>query len=164
MQHHYWTVLKTKDTASQEARRHIESCGFETYHPMFRAKPKRGVRKDVPLFPFYLIVKVNEQWRSLSSMRGVSKIFMAGAKPAKIADEDVQRFRDLEDELGYYVMPETEPPKFQMKQPVVVQEGWMRGCSGVYHGIAGTSRERVKVLFSILGVPQVLEMSAYDIA
>ena len=94
MQHHYWTVLKTKDTASQEARRHIESCGFEIYHPMFRAKPKRGVRKDVPLFPFYLIVKVNEQWHSLSSMRGVSKIFMAGAKPAKIADEDVQRFRD----------------------------------------------------------------------
>jgi len=97
-------------------------------------------------------------------MRGVSRIFMAGAKPAKVSDEDIQRFKDLEDELGYYIMPEHEPPMFKRAQPIVVQSGWMSGCSGVYQGLSGTSRERVKVLFSILGVPKVMDMSAYDIA
>ncbi len=164
---HYWTVLKTKQTTSMEARQHVGRQGFEIYHPMYRSRPERGVRRNLPLFPYYLLVKVNtrvEQWKSLKSTRGVSHLFLSGERPARVPDEHVQQFRDIENDMGYVVLPEHDAPRFQSQEPVSVRSGWLAGCEGIYHGLAGNTHERVKVLFSILGKPQVLEVSAFDLA
>ena len=166
MQRKYWTVLKTKDATSKVARREVGQQGFEIYHPLYRTPPKLGVRKNLPLFPYYLLVRVNpkcDEWRNLCSTRGVSRVFMSGDHPSYISDLDVQRFRELEDDWGYFTLPEHAAPRFARLSSVQVKLGWMEGCHGVYQGLAGTSHERVKVLFSILGVPKILEMSAFDL-
>ena len=145
----------------------MRCLGFEIYHPLFRTRPKLGVRKNLPVLPYYLLVRVNlrdEKWKDLCSARGVSYVFMSGDRPSYVADVDVKRFRELENEDGYVTVPEHEAPRFVKDSAVQIQFGWMNGCSGIYQGLAGTSYDRVRVLFNLLGVPKVLEMSAFDLA
>ena len=134
---------------------------------MYRGSRNRGVRAILPLLPNYLLVRINvrrDRWQSLKSTRGVSDMFLVNELPSRVPDEDVQRFRDAENEMGYIVLAEHDAPRFHSNDPIHVHSGWLAGCTGIYQGLAGVSHERVKVLFSILGQPKVLEMSAFDLA
>src|SRR4029077_4881351 len=95
----YWTVLRTKQPNSADARRHILRCGFQILHLMYRKRPKDGVRKIMPLFPYYLLVRIDpntEDWKSLNFMRGARCLIQNGNKmPAYVSDEDVKRFREI---------------------------------------------------------------------
>jgi transcription antitermination factor NusG len=166
MRNRFWAVLATKQASSMDARRHVVQQDFEIYHPMYRSRPDRGVRQVLPLFPYYLLVRIDlrKNWKSLSSTRGVRQIMMNGITPSPVPDEDVRRFRDLENELGYFEHPDTEAPRFHANEPVVGTTGLFAGCSGIYQGLVGNSHERVRVLFRILGVPKVLEVKAFDLA
>ena len=166
-QQRFWSVLKTKQAASSDARQNVSAQDFEICHLMFRERPVRGVRRIRPLFPYYLLVRVDlrRDWRVLHSTRGVSTLFMSGDKPAIVADHHVEKFRQIQNELGYYEdRDHGEAPRFSRGEDVVVRNGWMTDCEGVYQGLAGLGPERVKVLFVILGQPKVMEMSAFDLA
>jgi transcription antitermination factor NusG len=163
----YWTVLRTKQASSADARKYVVQQGFEIYHPLYRTRPEFGVRRILPLFPHYLLVRINvrrQQWQKLRHTRGVAMMFMSGDVPSQVGDEHVAHFRALENEMGYYEMPEHEAPRFTPWEPVIGLGGLFEGCEGVYQGIAGNSHERVRVLFHILGQPKVVEMKAYDLA
>lgn len=163
--HRYWAVLKTKQASSKEARKHVANQDFEFYHPMYRERPVFGVRRVLPMFPYYLLVRINERkqnWRVLSNTRGVSSVLLMNGEPSRVSDEHVQSFRDLENELGYCELAEHEAPSFTERQGVRGINGIFAGCSGIYQGLAG-SRERVRVLFQILGRPKVVEMKAFDL-
>lgn len=167
-QRKHWTVLATKQPNSADARKHIRRQGFEVAHLMYRKRPKHRVRKIMPLFPYYLLVRINpsdDRWKDLNSTRGVRKVFQNGnGKPTYIADEHVKKFRDIENEMGYVVVPEHEAPRFNANEIVEVCEGWLKGCQGIYKGLAGASHERVRVLFNILGIAKMLELNAFDLS
>jgi transcription antitermination factor NusG len=161
----YWAVLKTKQASSKDARKHVSNQNFEFYHPMYRERLLHGVRRVMPMFPFYLLVRINERkqdWRVLCSTRGVSSVLLNGGVPSRVLDEDVQSFRDLENELGYCELEEHEPPRFTERQGVRAVNGLFAGCEGIYQGTV-KSHERVRVLFQILGRPKVVEMKAFDL-
>jgi transcription antitermination factor NusG len=164
--HRYWALLKTKQANSADARRHVRRQGFEIYHPEYRSRQNlRNVRR-LPLFPFYLLVRVDvrERWQSLNSTTGVSHVFTSNELPSRVQDADIRRFRDIENRNGLVQLDQLLAPRFDPDQPVVATGGWVEGCEGIYQGLVGDSAARVRVLFSILGKPTVLEVSAFDLA
>ena len=168
--HHKWIVLATKQPNSADARRNISRQHFEILHLLYRKKRNRGIRKVMPLFPFYLLVRIDvrdESWKNLNYTRGVRRVFQNGCGgPAIVPDECVKMFKKMEADSpsGYVEVAEHEAPRFRQNETVEVREGWLRGCMGMYRGLAGASADRVRVLFSILGIPKVVELSAFDVA
>jgi transcriptional antiterminator RfaH len=164
----FWMVVKTKQASSSDALQHIRNQEFEIFHPLFRLAPVNGVRKVAPLFPHYLLVRVDERyqdWKVLASTRGVDYILMCGDKPGHVSDQVIADLRQLTDDSydGYYHDPEEDPPMFAKDCAVVGLRGLFVGKYGIYKGLAGTRGDRVRVLFNILGRESQFELNAYDL-
>ncbi len=158
----FWTVLKTKQASSRDAVQHVRRQSFEVFHPLYRQRSVRGVRKATALFPHYLMVRVDERkqdWRVLASTKGVSGVL------GKIRDEHVEAIRVLTDETpdGYYHDPKHEPPRFARGEPVLGLRGLFADKFGIYRGLAGNRGDRVRVLFNILGREAEFELRAEDL-
>lgn len=163
----FWTALKTKQASSSDAVANVRRQGFEYFHPQYRRRSVRGVRAVSPLFPYYLIVRVDERkqdWRVLASTRGVASVLTMSDKPSIIRDERVAELRHLVDDTddGYYHDPQCEHPTFTPGESVEGLRGLFEGKFGVYRGLAGSSAARVRVLFSILGRDAEFEVYADD--
>lgn len=159
----YWLVAKTKQSSSRDAVKHVRNQGFEYFHPLFRKRAVRGTRAVAALFPYYLLIKVNERkqdWRVLSSTKGISTII------GKARTEEVERIRSLTDntEDGYYHDPACDHPRFTPGESVEGLRGLFKDKFGTYVGLAGNSAARVRVLFSILGREAEFEVRADDLA
>ncbi len=163
----FWTVLKTKQPSSNDAVENVEAQGFEYFHPRYRRRPVRGVRRVAPLFPHYLMVRVDESyqnWKVLCSTKGVSSVLMSGDRPGHVSDEAVEDIRSLLAEDGLYVDPLHEAPLFPTDCEVEGLRGLFAGKHGRYKGLAGNRGDRVRVLFRILGREAEFELGAQDIA
>lgn len=96
-----------------------------------------------PLFPRYLFVWIEEQWKSLLGTFGVTEIILVGDRPASVADNIIEGLKAREVE-GHIVLPgSSSSPKFKPGQKVRIQSGIFAGQSGVYDGMATSDRERV---------------------
>lgn len=162
----YWTVLETKQRTSADARRHVAAQGFPIYHPMFREASDRGVRQPRPLLPNYLFVQVDIRdaaWCALRSTRGVSRVMTISGVPALVSDEYVEHMHSCEDELGYYVIPEHEAPRFAPGQLVRGKRGLFEDQVGIYEGLGRTHRDARRIVFDILGRSAEFEVSVHDL-
>jgi transcriptional antiterminator RfaH len=164
----FWIVLKTKQASSRDAVLQTLRQGFEIFHPKLRLQSLRGVRKPAPLFPHYLIVRVDERkqnWKVLCSTRGVSYVLMDGDRPSRIRDEVVAKLRHLTDDTpdGYFFDHTQEAPRFKPDCTVLGLRGLFEDKFGTYRGLAGNRAERVRVLFSILGKEAEFEVNACDL-
>ncbi len=126
------------------------------------------MRQTTALFPYYLMVRVDvrkQDWRVLSSTKGVSSILLDGLLPGRVLDEDVARLRSLTDDTddGYYHDPKCEHPRFTQGESVEGLRGLFQDKFGTYVGLAGNSAARVRVLFSILGREAEFEVRADDL-
>lgn len=163
----YWIVLKTKQASSSDAVANVRSQDFELFHPTFRMRPVRGVRRVAALFPNYLMVRVDElrqDWRVLSSTRGVSSVLLFGDVPGYVSDESVRDLQVLTDDTddGYYHDPLHEHPRFIPGSSVEGLRGLFVGKYGTYRGLSGNRGDRVRVLFNILGREAEFEVGADD--
>jgi transcription antitermination factor NusG len=165
----FWMVLKTKQASSSDAIENARKQGFEVFHPQYRLRPVRGIRKIVALFPFYLLVNVDEtinDWKVLASTRGVERILMnSDNEPGYVSDQAIADIRTLTDDShdGYYHDPNHEPPVFAKDAVVMGKRGLFVGKHGIYKGLAGTRGDRVRVLFTLLGKTSHFELNAYDL-
>jgi transcriptional antiterminator RfaH len=163
-------VLRTKQAASTDAVVNVRNQNFEIFHPTFRRRPgARGVRRVSPLFPHYLMVRIRncaDDWSVLNNTRGVARVLLSGEQPARVPDRVVSDWRKLVEETddGYYHDPEHDGPSFVRGDEVRGLRGLFKGKLGVYRGLAGNRRDRVRVLFSILGRDAEFELSVYDLA
>lgn len=161
----------TKQASSSDARANLRNQDFEYFHPQFRKRAVNGVRAVTALFPYYLIVRIDDRkhgkdgWRVLSSTRGVRGIILDGDKPGRVPDECVSDLRALTDDTvdGYYRDPDSEHPSFEPGAPVLGLRGLFAEKFGTYKGLAGNSGARVRVLFSILGREAEFEVRADDL-
>jgi transcription antitermination factor NusG len=166
--HRFWTVLKTKQSSSSDARANVANQDFEFFHPTFRMRAVRGVRRVAPLFPFYLMVRVDERrqdWRALCSTRGVSCVLLSGDGPGQVPDAVVSDFRAIVDDTddGYYHDPQHDSPRFSPGAAVEGTRGLFEGKYGTYRGLAGNRGDRVRVLFDILGREAEFEVGVDDL-
>lgn len=165
----YWVALKTKQVSSRDARSNIQSQGFEYLHPEFRRRERNGVRRCAPLFPFYLLVCVDEterqNWKALSSTKGVSYVLTMSETPSIVPNEFIHRMREAIDgsEDGYYPDPAQAYPRFNSGDVVEGVRGLFEEKFGKYVGLAGSDASRVRVLFSILGRDAEFEVRADDL-
>jgi transcription antitermination factor NusG len=154
-------VARTKQATSRDAITNAERQGFEIFHGRYLTRPIGGKRRERPIFPYYLLVRYcPDNWKVLFNTRGVSHLLMNGDKPHLVEDHHVETFRGVD---GYYIDAEQEAPRFKLGEGVRSMNGLFRDCEGIYQGLAGPSESRVRVLFRILGVPKVMELSAYDL-
>jgi transcription antitermination factor NusG len=147
---------------------HTLRQGFEIFHPKLRLQSIRGVRKPAPLFPHYLIVRVDDRkqnWKVLCSTRGVSYVILTGDRPSRIRDAIVAELRSLTDDTddGYFHDASQEVPRFKLDCTVLGLRGLFEDKFGTYRGLAGNRAERVRVLFSILGKEAEFEVNACDL-
>lgn len=158
----------TKQSSSSDALTNLRNQSFEYFHPQYRRRAVRGVRQVSPLFPYYLMVRVDERkqdWRVLSSTRGVKGILMDGDRPGRVRDDAVSDIRALTDDTddGYYHDPNHDHPRFDAGAPVLGLRGLFAEKYGTYRGLAGNNGARVRVLFSILGREAEFEVRADDL-
>ncbi len=160
--------MRTKQVSSSDAVENIRRQGFEYFHPTFRSRAVRGVRRVTALFPYYLMVRVDEiiqDWRVLCSTRGVQYVLLNGDQPGRVSDQVVADFRRLTDDTddGYYHDPLHDSPRFMPGASVKGIRGLFAGKYGIYRGLVGSRRDRVRVLFSILGREAEFEVGADDV-
>ena len=163
----FWTVIRTKFDEEKSALKNITSQEFKGYLPRYRARvDAKGVRKVLPLFPGYLFVQIHrdQDWSPLRHTRGVHSLFYSveGA-PAHIRNEDVKRFQDMEDERGYVVLVDEEPPVFSIGDCVIAFGGMCAGHMGSFAG-RGSTPSRGNVIFEMMSNAVKLEVSLYDLA
>lgn len=160
----YWLALKTKQASSRDAIANIRNQQFDLFHITYRARALRGIRKVAPLFPYYLIVRVDEReqdWKVLCSTKGVTEVL------GKVRDDAIKYFRSVcektDDGVYRYEDPAHEPPRFTHGDQVAGLRGLFQDKYGEYRGLAGGSTARVRVLFSILGREAEFEVNAVDL-
>jgi transcriptional antiterminator RfaH len=160
--------VKTKQPSSKEALTNVRNQGFDYFHPMMRLQSVRAVRRAVPVFPYYLMVRVDDRrsdWRALCSTRGVSYMLMDGERPGVVRDDVVEDLRRLSEDNddGYYHDASQEAPRFKPDSVVLGTRGLFQDHFGTYKGLAGNRAERVRVLFKILGKDAEFEVNAVDL-
>lgn len=102
------------------------------------------------------------EWRRVNGVRGVERLMLtADQTPVRIRDADVQRIRDMENELGYVVVDQEEPPVFALMDQVRALTGAFRDQTGTF--IEKASALRCRVLFSMLGRDFEYEMRERDL-
>lgn len=161
---HRWIVVETKSSSEMEAARNARAQGFEPYAPLFREKRRGGVRRVLHLFSPYIFVKVrhDQRWQSLCSTRGVRRVITNDDRPSHVLDADIAHIRSLENDLGYVVISDEEPPAFADRDLVRPTAGCWLGQLGTYR--YPTSRTRSKVVFEMMGRAVEAEILTMDLA
>ena len=149
----HWYVVQTQPHAERKAIFHLARQGFHTYLPLYR-KRRRHARKveivSAPLFPRYLFVAIDlasQQWRSIQSTLGVSRLVCNGERPAELADAVILEMKQREDNAGFVQLERRI--NFSPGEKVRVLEGIFSSYLGVFEGMSGS--ERVSVLLDLLG-------------
>jgi transcription antitermination factor NusG len=108
-----WFVVRSKPGQVARALSNLKRQNYESYAPKC-FDPL--TRKHSYLFVDYLFVKMpfTAQWRSIRSTYGVLEIVVFGECPATITQEEINRLRDRENDLGVIEMP---------SDPFVLDEG-----------------------------------------
>lgn len=138
-----WAVACTHPNLERRVERGLTDQGFTSYLPRYRTERSPSPRL---LFPGYVFVLVADAWRSITGTRGVSRVIMAGDRPAMLPDTEVQALRDRTGEDGFIQLPRRQ---LTVGQAVNIEFGTFGGWTAIYDGQA--PRERCFVLLSIMG-------------
>ena len=147
-----WYVVQTHTFSESKAAAHLTRQGFDVYLPRYLKRRRHARRiETVPaaLFPRYLFVAVDmasQQWRSIQSTIGVSRLVCNGDAPAAVAGAVVEDLRRREED-GFVQL--SKRPRFSPGDKVHVVEGVFAPCIGLFEGMRDL--DRVSVLLDLLG-------------
>ena len=140
-----WIVAKTRSRQEQKAVDRITAAGAEAFLP--KIMEKSG--DIVPLFPRYVFVFIQSQWRFLLSTIGVTGIIRSGGGegPAWLDQRIIDKIKIRQNQDGIVVLPKKD--RFDQGQSVRINAGCFEGRIGLYQG--ANSFERETVLLNLLG-------------
>lgn len=155
-----WFVVRTHHKREPWACENISRQGADYYLPLIientRTSRKKGPAvveaRPRSLFPGYVFVKTEGQWRFLLGTFGVIGVIMQGADPAVVPEQIIADLRAREDANGIIQLPgrpEGLSSRFKVGDQVRVAEGPYSGYIGIYDGVK--SKEREQVLLDFLG-------------
>lgn len=123
------------------------------------------MRKVTALFPYYLMIRVDERKqdpRVLHSTKGISSVI-----PGRVDQAALDYFRSCTEKtdpgMYRYEDPAHEHPRFNPGESVEGLRGLFKDKYGTYVGLAGNSAARVRVLFTFLGREAEFEVRADDL-
>lgn len=148
-----WYVVQTQPNAERKAAFNLNRQGYETYLPQYLRRRRHARRVEhvkAPLFPRYLFVAIDiasQQWRSIQSTIGVSRLICNGDVPAPVPAYVVEQLRAREDNSGCILLQRRTA--LSLGDKVRVQDGIFESCLGLFEGLTGG--ERVAILLDLLG-------------
>ena len=168
----FWTAAHTEHQSEGLARRSVQSLGIEVYFPQYRERARGGVRRVLPLFERYLLIRLDRRngWRGLESCRGLRGLLRGAdggdceAPPSAIPDETIGWIRSLEGADGYVTLEGEEPPAFALHDAVTALRGMFRDTVGEYRGIDRDNQRRASIAFRVLGREIISSVPRYDLA
>lgn len=153
--HTAWYVVHTKPRQEARALENLQKQGFSCFFPTLQVQKLRNQRVQTitePMFSRYLFIQLDDQtqnWGSIRSTLGVSKLVSFGPQPAKVPPELISFLRE--------VPIETIERIFALGDTVQVVRGPFKGLEGQY--LAHDGETRALVLVDLLGQPQKLRMA-----
>ena len=156
----FWSVAITKPGSENRAVLNLERQGYVTYLPKYTSLAG-GKAKIKMLFPRYLFIKIENQWHSINSTFGVSRIILGyDGKPSVVPDKIISDLKMREDSKGLILLPVA--PKFCQGERVRVVKGALEGYIGLFDGMR--PNDRVRILIDMLGQTVPTELDEGDLA
>lgn len=160
-----WYVVHTQARAEDRAQWHLQNQGFECFVPRCR-KTRRHARKTdtvlEPLFPRYLFAYFDataSRWLAINGSRGVIALLTDGTRPVPVPSDMIEKLMAETDEDG--VTPLTSLGMFWKGQKIRIKSGPFAGQFGEVADVFSRGRDRVQVLFSMLGVQTSMQLPSY---
>jgi transcriptional antiterminator RfaH len=160
-----WYVVHTHSRGEDRAQWHLQNQGFDCFLPRCR-KTRRHARKTdtvlEPLFPRYLFVYFDpdaSQWNAINGSRGVIALLTDGKRPVPIPGDMIEELMVETDEQG--VTPLTSLGIFWKGQKIRIKSGPFAGQMGEVAEVLSRGRDRVQVLFNMLGVQTSMQLPSY---
>jgi transcriptional antiterminator RfaH len=162
----FWAVARTQPNREDFAIKMLAIKGFpETYLPLIKEKipheKSRFTRVEGPMFKNYLFLVIEDRFWDAMKCPGISRLLMDGIRPAKVRDGVVEALKAREVN-GYVKLPGL-PGLDALKagDRVKIIHGPFAGLPAFYAG--QSSRDRVKVLLTLLGSSRPVTMASADI-
>lgn len=150
-----WCLVRTKGRQENWAALNCKQQDMETFLPRYM-EPGSGTPRA--LFPGYLFVRPNDQWKKLRNTYGVVDIVMMGGAPDWVPKAVMKALRANVDKEGIVTLPRQRKPR--NGEPVEIKIGAWQGFTGLYDGL--TPEGRIRVLLSFMGRAVALEFRRYS--
>lgn len=150
----HWYLIHTKPKQEFRAKQNLEQQGYACYLPIMHSEKLRRGKIAVaptPLFPRYLFIQLgndvsDKSWNPIRSTKGVNRLVVFGASPAKVDYQLVATLQKQERQMQE--QPET---LYSTGEQVQLMDGAFAGLEGIYQMIDGD--QRAIVLIELLSKP-----------
>jgi transcription antitermination factor NusG len=140
-----WYVAFTRPQTEKKVAKSISDMGIECFlplHTVVRQWSDREKKIEIPLFPNYVFIKVEEAVRySLFSVKDLVKFVSFEKKPVVIRDKEIMVIKNALD------------PAFEVSRETYVEEGMKvkitHGCFGGMEGIIKKVNSRTRFVVKI---------------
>lgn len=130
-----WFVVWAESRAEKKVEQRLAALGLTPWVPTFKERRRWSDRWRVvefPLFPGYLFARATSgDWSKVLRTPGVLTVVKNGERPAMLTDGFVARLREAIERNPVPPEPVTEIPDYQPGDEVIVQEGALKGVSGI---------------------------------
>ena len=150
-----WYLIQCKPRQDERAEQNLRNQSFNCYRPLRRAQQvKRGRQVEVSesLFPGYLFVRLDrlqDNWYSIRSTRGVARLVTFGNEPAPVPADLINRLHAHECEAPVAC-------QFACGDAVRITEGPFRELEAIF--LRNDGEERAILLLTLLHREQRLKM------
>jgi len=159
-----WVLIYTKAKQEIKANENLQKQGFKTFLPLIAPTNKNSEFKSlVPVFPRYFFAQINfelDNWTSIKSSYGVSRIVMFGGQFTSIPNNIIKIIQDKLDKLDIY-KEDVSIVDYQKGDPVSIKEGRFAGIDAIF--LSKKSKDRVRLLLKLLNTSVVAEITTSDI-
>jgi transcriptional antiterminator RfaH len=131
----YWAAAQLQPQRDGLALHCLAAAGYQVYAPRLREQRTvhgRKVTRTPLLFPGYVFVFVQLQWRAAQWSPGVARIVMTGGTPVAVPDGVIAALKAREAN-GLIELP--APPKFHRGDRVRILHGPFAGLTGLYNNV-----------------------------
>lgn len=141
-----WLVFYVSSRAEKKVASGLQNMGLEVFLPLVSTVRQWSDRKkkvELPLFPGYIFVKESEtQVSKISAYPGVVCPLKIAGNYGVIRPEEIDAIHRL---LEFGASAEAEPGKIPPGEKVIIDEGPMRGITGVCIEQAGERHILVQI-------------------
>jgi transcriptional antiterminator RfaH len=160
----YWCCAQHETNRERLALHTLGLNHFEVYLPRIRTQRVTATRKtlesSVALFPGYLFIRIVEgRWWDARWSVGIVRIIRDGERPAVVPDAVIDEIRARE--VGGLIQLAPPPPEFSPGDELRIVRGAFAGQIVLFEGM--TSRQRIEVLFVLLGSPRRVTLPRADV-
>ncbi len=154
-----WYLVQCKPRQDARALEHLARQGFECFWPCLTVESLKGGRLrqlEQPLFPGYLFIHLgmDDNWVSLRSTRGVSRIVGFSGSPCPVDDQII-------DHLRVRCSQREGAPLLRPGEAVRITSGPLADMDAIFLAMDG--EQRVLLLLNLLNRQQRVPVPLLDI-